>query len=96
MEKWKAGGVKYTKIKVPQMSVAEFTDKYCRDADFISLDTEATNMTIFRNIPDYVWEQIKAVVIEHDNCQAEIEQKLFGFGFSTLYVNGENVFLAKQ
>lgn len=95
MQKWKEGGVKYSKIKVQQLAVVDFADQYCRDADFISIDTEATNMVVFDNMPDYVWQQIKAVVIEHDNHQHEIERKLATFGFTTLYTNAENILLAK-
>lgn len=95
MKKWSGGGVQYTKIKVPQMGVVEFMEKYARDADFLNIDTEATNMVVFRNTPDWVWEQISMLVIEHDNCQDEIENKLEGFGFTKLYLNGENIIMAK-
>lgn len=95
MKKWEAGGVNYTKIKVPQVSVVDFCNEHCKDVDFLNIDTEATNMTVFRNIPDWVWEQVKMLCIEHDNGQAEIEEKLSDFGFSALYINGENIILAK-
>ena len=61
----------------------------------MSIDTEATNMSVFRSVPNWVWEQIKMLCIEHDNFQEEIEAKLALFGFGTLYVNGENIILAK-
>lgn len=95
MKKWGDAGVKYTKIKVPQMSVISFMDEYCKDVDFLSIDTEATNITVFRNIPNYVWEQIKMLCIEHDNYYEEIENKLSDFGFARMYFNGENIILAK-
>lgn len=95
MKKWERVGVKYTKIKVPQVSVVDFMNEYCKDVDFISIDTEATNMALFINIPDFVWGQIKLVVIEHDNRQDEIEKKLKKFGFTTRYMNAENILLGK-
>lgn len=95
MKKWGDAGVKYTKIKVPQVSVEEFFYKHIDDTDFISIDTEATNMAIFRVIPDYVFWQIKLFIIEHDNCQKEIEDHLERFGFTTLYMNSENILLGK-
>lgn len=95
MKKWKDGGVKYTKIKVKQVAVNEFMHEHCVDIDMLSIDTEATNMIIFRNMPDFVWKQIKLLVIEHDQCQKEIEDKLTEFGFTKLYENGENLLLAK-
>lgn len=94
--KWEAAGVKYTKIQVPQMEVVEFMEQYARDCNMMSIDTEATNMVVFRNIPDWIWEQISLLVIEHDTCQDEIEEKLKPFGFVTLYINSENIVLAKE
>lgn len=95
MKKWGKAGVKYTKIKVPQVGVANFFNQYCKDVDFLSIDTESTNIEVFRHIPDFVFEQIKMICIEHDLNQAEIEAKLIDFGFFTYYVNGENIILAK-
>lgn len=95
MKKWGDAGVKYSKIKVQQVSVVDFMNEYCKDVDFISIDTEATNVAVFRAIPDFVWEQIKMLCIEHDLHQKEIEDKLSGFGFFKLYENGENIILAK-
>lgn len=95
MEKWRNGGVKYTEIKVQQVGVDEFFNKYGRGTDMLSIDTEATNILVFRAIPIWVWEEISLLVIEHDEHQEEIENKLSEFGFSTLYVNAENILLAK-
>lgn len=95
MKKWSNGGIQYTKIKVPQVGVVDFFEKYGHGTDFLSIDTEFTNMTVFRNIPDWVWNEIKMLCIEHDGQQAEIEEKLTNFGFTTLYINGENIIMAK-
>lgn len=95
MKKWGDAGVKYSQIKVQQMSVVDFFNEYGKDVDFISIDTEATNIIVFRNIPDWVFERAKMIVIEHDLNQGEIEERLADFGFFTYYVNGENILLAK-
>lgn len=95
MKKWGAAGVNYTKIKVAQVSVEDFFKEYGADVDFLSVDTESTNMDLFRKIPDYVWERLRMLVIEHDNCQKEVEDKLSEYGFTTLYTNAENILLAK-
>lgn len=95
MDKWNKAGVPYEKIKVPQLSAESFMKQYCQDVDFLNIDTEATNIKVFRNIPDFVWEQIKLVCIEHDNNQEEIENKLNNFGFTTLYMNAENILMGK-
>lgn len=95
MQKWGDAGVKYTKIKVPQMSVVDFFSEYSNAVDFLSIDTEATNIVVFRNIPDWVLERVKMICIEHDGNQEEIEQRLAPFGFTTRLVNAENIILAK-
>ncbi len=95
-DKWeKGGGINYTKIIVPQVNIIDFLNEYGKDCDFISIDTEATNMQIFRNIPDWFFEQISKICIEHDNYTEEIEQKLKPFGFKTNYINAENIILSK-
>ncbi len=95
MKKWGEAGVQYTKIKVPQISIVDFCNEHCKDVDFLNIDTESTNMIVFRNVPDWVWEQVKLVCIEHDGSQDEIEEKLMKFGFDALYVNGENIIMGK-
>ena len=95
MKKWGAAGVKYTKIKVPQLSVVDFVKEHCKGVDFLSIDTESTNIQIFRRIPDFVWEQISMLCIEHDQHQQEIEDKLVNFGFSLIHMNAENIIMAK-
>jgi FkbM family methyltransferase len=95
MKKWGAAGVKYKKIKVLQLSVESFMQIYCKDIDFLSIDTEATNMELFRCVPKFVWEQISMICIEHDMHQHEIEETLAEYGFNTLHINGENIILAK-
>lgn len=95
MQKWSEGGVKYSKITVPQMGVVDFFDKYGHGTNFLSIDTEATNFELFQHIPDWVWEEIEMLCIEHDTHNEEIEEKLSRFGFTTLYINSENIILAK-
>lgn len=95
MKKWGDAGIKYSKIRVPQISVVDFFNEHGKDTDFISIDTEATNIVVFRNIPDWVFERAQLICIEHDLNQEEIQDKLDNFGFFTLYVNGENLLLGK-
>lgn len=94
-KKWANAGVPYNEIKVPQISVVDFMEEYAKDADFISLDTEATNMAIFNLIPDWVFRQISLFCIEHDNEYEAVQRRLLPFGFLTLHINGENIILGK-
>ena len=95
MEKWNAAGVPYEKIEVMQVNVIDFMKQYCHNVDFLNIDTEGTNIALFRMIPDWVFEQIKMLCIEHDNNNEEIEVRLRRFGFKTLYLNAENIILGK-
>ncbi len=94
-EKWQKGGVNFETIKIPQLHVAEFLEANGKDASFISIDTEATNMQIFNAIPDWFWQQIDMICIEHDNCIVEIVGKLEPFGLETKHLNAENIILCK-
>lgn len=94
--KWEGGGVKFTPITVSQVHVKDFMDSYfSEDVKLISLDTEATNMEIFREMPEYVWKGIDLFCIEHDNCEEEIEARLRPYGFKSIYHNAENLILGK-
>lgn len=95
MNKWGAAGVKYTKIRVRQVNVLAFMLHYCEDVDFISIDTESTNMELFRLIPKSVFERVKMICIEHDGNEQEIEATLQPYGFTTRYISSENIILAK-
>lgn len=95
MKKWGDAGVKYSKVKVQQMSVVDFFNEHGKDVDFISIDTEATNIIVFRSIPDWVFERAQMICIEHDGFQDEIQERLADFKFFTLHINGENIILGK-
>ena len=87
--------VKYNKIHVQQVNAKEFFDTYFDDVDLLSIDTEATNMELFRAIPHYVWERISVLVIEHDGGVEEIENTLKPYGFENVLYNAENIIMAK-
>lgn len=95
MKKWGDAGVKYSKIKVQQVGVVDFFNEHGKEVDFLSIDTESTNIIVFRDIPDWVFERVQMICIEHDGNQEEIQNKLDNFGFFTLYTNAENILLGK-
>lgn len=96
-DRWAASGIKYTETKVHQISVDSFLKLHCTpDVKMISLDTESTSMPIFRLFPDWVWEQIDVLVIEHDGFFSEVEEKLNPFGFFKVYLSGENIIMSKS
>lgn len=93
--KWAASGVPFNEIMVPMMETIWFFNQYCKEIDFISLDTEGTNMSIFRKIPSWVWQQINCLCIEHDGCYIEIKGTLIDYGMREIYRNAENIILGK-
>lgn len=94
-EKWGAAGVKYEKIQVEQMGVENFFNQYGRGVDFLSIDTESTNIQLFRAIPDWVLDRARMICIEHDGNNVEISERLTPFGFNTVHFNPENLLLSK-
>lgn len=96
MKKWGAAGVKYTKIKVPQIAVEDFFNEYGVGVNMLSIDTESTNIIVFRGVPDWVWAELSLLVIEHDGNILEINEKLRPFGFETIHINAENIILSKN
>lgn len=93
--KWEAAGVPYQQIKVNQVNVVDFMNEYCKDIDFLTIDTEATNVELFRAIPGWVFEQINMICIEHDLYYDEISQRLEEYGFKTIHLNAENIILCR-
>ncbi len=98
-EKWEAGyNVKFEEIQVRMVSMSCLLGTlkgFNLEIDFLNLDVESTNIELFNLIPDWFWERLKMICIEHDNQQDYIINKLNPFGFNELHRNGENLILAK-
>lgn len=92
---WANAGVQYTEQQVPQMHIGAFLDQFGQGCTFISIDTEKTNIELFRAIPDWFFKQIDMLCIEHDGLEKEVEARMQPFGFKRLYFNAENIILAK-
>lgn len=91
--KW--GVVSYKEIMVPMMETGAFFNQYGHNTDFLSIDTEGTNMSIFRRVPVWVWEEISCLCIEHDGAYIEIKGTLVDYGFKEVHRNAENIILCK-
>lgn len=95
-KKWEENaGVKYSEIEVKTISMQNLLKEHGEDIDFINIDVEGTNMSLFYLIPDDFFRRLKMICIEHDYQNKIIEQKLTAFGFKTLLLNGENLIMAK-
>jgi FkbM family methyltransferase len=95
-DKWERGsGVKYTEITVKSISMATFLKEHGDNVDFINIDVESTNMQLFNLIPDWFFNRLKMICIEHDGRDVEMEQKLISFGFRKILLNAENLIMVK-
>lgn len=95
-KKWEGGGVKFNKITVPQMHIESFLEQHGKGTNFISIDTEATNMAIFNAIPDWFLDQVELFCIEHDNATEIIIDRLSRHGLTKIFtVNAENIIIGR-
>lgn len=95
-DKWERGsGVKYTEITVKSISMETLLKQHGSEIDFINIDVEGTNWQLFNLIPDWFFNTIKMICIEHDGKNVEMEQKLSSFGFKKILFNAENLIMAK-
>lgn len=95
-EKWEKGySVKYNEITVKSISMETFLKEHGQDVDFINIDVESTNWQLFNLIPDWFFNRLKMICIEHDGKYVEIEQKLSSFGFRKILFNAENLIMVK-
>jgi len=86
--------LKYDEINVKFMSMETLLNQH-KNIDFLNLDVEGTNIELFNLIPDYFWDYLKMICIEHDGQHYYIEDKLKNYGFSKININGENIILGK-
>ena len=94
--KWEQGSkVEFTEITVKSISMATFLKEHGDNVDFINIDVESTNMQLFKLIPDWFFNRLKMICIEHDGRHVEMEQKLTSFGFHKILFNAENLIMAK-
>lgn len=98
-QKWEAGyKVKYEEITVQMISMNTLLSEDLilnNKIDFLNLDVESTNIELFNLIPNWFWERLKMLCIEHDNQQDYIISKLQPFGFKEIDRNAENLIMAK-
>lgn len=65
------------------------------DFDFVSIDTEGTNMMLVKLFPWHRLPGCRLVCVEHDSADKSILEILEPFGFSQLARNGENLILSR-
>jgi FkbM family methyltransferase len=96
MKKWGNGGIEYSEISVPAISMESLLKEYGSGVKFLSLDTEATNIKLFDLLPDWFLNQLDMICIEHDGEYDYILDRLEPFGYQNIYQNSENIICAKD
>lgn len=95
-DKWERGnGVRYTEISVKAISMETFLKEHGDNTDFINIDVEGTNWQLFNLIPDWFFNRLTMICIEHDGKHVEMEQKLSSLGFKNILFNAENLIMVK-
>lgn len=95
--KWeKNWNSKFTKVKVKSITVSQLFDLTGYDFDFINLDVESLNYSIFTKIPFEKLNNLKLICIEHDGKTTEIKNILKKFNFNDIGRNGENILLGRS
>lgn len=94
-DKWAASGVAYTRSWVYMMPMAALFDRFGFDFQFISLDVEAANLALFKQLPLESLGTLRMIVVEHDNHCEEMLKLASPFGFTFVAVNGENLILGR-
>lgn len=95
-QKWEKGsGVKYTEITVKAISMSTLLKEHGSEIDFVNIDVEGTNYQLFSLIPDWFFDRLKMICIEHDGKNVEMENKLKTFGFRKILFNAENLIMVK-
>lgn len=65
------------------------------EAEFISLDVEGTNWSIFQQIPFAEWSALRMVCVEHDGHADEMLAYAAPYGFREITRNAENLIIAR-
>lgn len=95
-KKWeKNWGSKFKEIKVDMITFKTLFNQYGTDFDFINIDVEATNYSLFTQLDFSMLNKCKLFCIEHDRHDKEIEKEMKKFGFRKIIQNPENIILGR-
>jgi len=90
-EKWEKGhNCKFSPIEVASISFETLFKEYGFDYDFVSIDTEATNLEVLKMFPFDKCNPM-CLCIEHDGMYGQIADMLSPLGHREVHRNGENL-----
>lgn len=89
------GGVKFTKFTLKTVSIEELFTKFGTNYDFINLDVESLNWTLFQALPWQWMERTQVLCVEHDGHADAMEAAATKYGFKKADQNAENIILTR-
>lgn len=84
-------GTKFVERLVDTITGKELFDTYCDVVDFLSIDTESTNIEVLNSIPKEYIQKCRVVCIEHDHQLAFLRNYFSEIGFVEILYTGENL-----
>lgn len=93
-ERWIKEGVKYSRFFVQVITLEDIIKKFGKEFDFINIDAEKTSADLALRMLK-LGMRPKCFCVEHDERKEEIEEKAQSLGYKTLYVNPENLIMAR-
>lgn len=94
MAKW--NGVEFRPYWMHSIGVKELFDRFGYDWDFISIDTEGTNLEILMAVAANITDRCRMVCVEYDNHLTKVQQLMTAAGFMNVHHNGTNIIFVRK
>jgi len=95
-DKWQRGwNVNYTKFFVFTLPLSVLFARFGFNFQFINIDVESTNWSIFENLPFALLTATRVICVEHDNHIDQMASLAAPYGYRIAHTNGENLILAR-
>lgn len=90
LTKWK-GHLTWRPMKIQTMNLMAMLDVVGTDFDFVTIDTEGTNMEILEAMPWQDMHEVRMICVEYDGKHEQMKRHVEQFGFNLIHRNGENL-----
>jgi FkbM family methyltransferase len=90
-------GVKFTKFSLRAISIKSLFAKFGMGFDFINLDVEGLNWTLFKAMPwQALSERTKIICIEYDSYYREMTELMEQHGYEMAHRTAENLIFSRN
>lgn len=95
-QKWEQGANStFRQFFINPLPLSRLLHQFGTNFDFISIDVESTNWSLFCAMPWAELRTTRMVCVEHDGRHVEMQRMLEPFGFRERAFNGENLILVR-